>query len=522
MEKAYKCPKCGASVILQEGSSSVCSFCHTVFSEKDEISQPNGGFFIGSMGSVKMRKSTCGKCGKVMYSNESGNARPGRCLSCGSDDLVSVTDEVTLPKDVAAAPFSCSREEAEKEYLQCVKQGKLKQHSYGGKEYTDAITPVYVPFFFYDYHIFGNAILSVVPHVKVPKNRSEKFLSFVLLNDFSWEKSSSVTTPYPKTMNSEMAWQAVPESACEAVCLEKADLISPILKSGSGAGDVSIPDLKDGVILGIDRKSAEIEEEFLTRIKGFVKECLVTENLMHFTITSYVDNTNYTPTLGQLILVPMWMMKIRKKDQVLTWYMNAVSGKSSDISWEPVEKKVVVKEETTLESMTKKRIKAFTMEDFGPEDKPVNYRTFMIDTVASSIVSEMMLNEMSADKSLLHLEKQMRKEHQVVTVPKIEKAYQADLEQEVTKSKLQPIPSEPVPLPTEHSDLFLMREEANNRSLGRNRGRGQKLPEKPLDRRVGNEDQYDFDDSPASLAVEVGLSDMPEYDPAGPNPFKKS
>lgn len=519
MEKAYVCPGCGASVILVDESSATCCFCHSALQEKDVVSNPKGGFYIGSMGNIRMRKTVCGKCGKSMFSVADGEMKAGRCLSCGSDDLISTSEDLLLPEKIMTVPFSCSRKEAEEEYLKTAAQTKLKQHSFTGPEYLEAITPAYVPFFFYDYHIFGRAILSVVPQVKGPKHRGEKLLSFVLLNDFSLERSSSTATPYPKNMNSEMAWQSVPESASGAIRLEKADEVSPILRNGSGSSEASLTDLKDALILDIDRSGKEIESEFLGRIKGFVKECLVTENLMHFTITSYVDNTEYLPPLGQLIFIPMWIMKIRKKDQCLTWYMNAASGKSSEISWESVEGTPVVTEEPvqTLKTMNKKRIKAFTLEDFGPADKPVNYRTFMIDIVASSIASEMMLNEMSADKSLLHLENQMRKTQKSVSVPVIEKAYQADAEEVVRKSQNQPIPSKPVPLPSEHSPLFLMREEANNRALGR----GRRLPEKPLDRRVGNEDQFDTPDTPSGVAVEFGLADLPEYDPAGPNPFKK-
>lgn len=519
MEKAYKCPKCGASVIYVDESSRTCCFCHSALQEKDEIKNPKGGFYVGSMGNLKMRKTVCGKCGKTMFSADYGEVKAGRCITCGSDDLLSTSEDLLLPEKIMSVPFSCSREEAVEEYLKTANQGKTKQHAYTGEEYLNAITPVYVPFFFYDYHIFGRAILSVVPQVKGPKNRGEKLISFVLLNDFSFERASSTATPYPKTMYSEMAWQFVPDSASSAIRLEKADEVSPILRAGSGAREVSLSDLNDGVILDLDRSGMEIESEFMTRIKGFIKECLITENLVHFTITSYVDDTEYMPALGQLIFVPMWILKIRKKDQCLTWYMNAVSGKSSEISWESTEVRPVITEEPvqTLKTMNKKRIKAFTIEDFGPEDRPVNYRTFMIDTVASSIASEMMLNEMSADKSLLHLENQMRKTKKTVSVPVIDKAYQADVEEEVKKSINQPIPSKPVPLPSEHSPLFLMREEANNRALGR----GRRLPEKPLDRRVGNEDQFDTPDTPSGVAVEFGLADIPEYDPAGPDPFKK-
>ena len=124
---------------------------------------------------------------------------------------------------------------------------------------------------------------------------------------------------------------------------------------------------------------------------------------------------------------------------------------------------------------------------------------------------------MSADKELLQLEKTMRRERKVVSVPTISEAYQADVEEAVSKSRQNPIPSAPVPLPTEHSPLFLMREEARNRSLGR----GRALPQKPIDRKVGNEEQFEREEIPSSYAVEMGLADMPEYDPDGPNPFKK-
>ena len=167
--------------------------------------------------------------------------------------------------------------------------------------------------------------------------------------------------------------------------------------------------------------------------------------------------------------------------------------------------------------MSKKRIKAFKLEDLGGPDKPVNYRTFMIDTVASSITAEMTLNEMSADKSLLHLEKTRRNSQASLEVP-IVRAYQEEAEKAVKESQKASIPSAPVPLPTKHSPLYLMKEEAMTRSLGR----GQRLPEKPLDRRVGNEEEFDnINDTHESLAVEFGLSDLPEYDPSGPDPFKK-
>ena len=517
METAYLCSNCGASVILNDDSDSKCCFCGTKFREDNVIDRPNGGFYVGTLSPFHLRTINCKSCGKTMGESASAKLEPKVCLYCGSDDITSGSSDMSFPKELIYAPFSCDRKEAEEAYLLSVKKDKLKGRAHSAREYLDAITPVYIPCFFYDYHTFANTILSVVPFVKQPKNIGEKVLSAFLISDISVERTSNVVTPYPKTIASEMAWQNLPICACNVMDLKKADQVSPFLSKPGTTSTGSVSDIKDAVILNIDRGAKDIEDSFFSRIKEFVKECVITENLEHFSITSFVDNTVYNPAVGQLIYIPFWVMKVRKKDQALTWCMNAISGKSSEVSFEAVEKEPVKEEQPTLESMSKKKIRPFRLEDLGGPDKPVNYRTFMIDSVASSIASEMMLNEMSADKSLMHLEKTRKNAQVSLNVP-VARAYQEEAEQAVKESRKTSIPSAPVPLPTKHSPLYLMKEEAMNRSLGR----GQRLPEKPLDRRVGNEAQFDDrHDTRESIAVEFGLSDLPEYDPSGPDPFKK-
>lgn len=518
MEKAYLCPTCGASVILDGESTPVCCFCKSELSAENEIAHPEGGFYFGGFDTSEVRRLTCYKCGKSMLSSTSADLSSPRCLCCGSDDLTVTTEKVMLPHKLTVVPFTCDRKEAEEEFLNAVKKEKIKFRSFSPKEYVDAITPAYVPFFFYDYHAFGSAILSVVPYVKQPRNVTEKILAVLVLNDISLERTSNVVTPYPKTINCEMAWKSLPMSASSAIEQKRMDEVSPFLTGGVSTDERVISEIKHAMILDIDRSAKNVEDEFSARIKDFVKECIITENLENFSITSYVDNTNYDPALGQLIYVPMWILKVRKKDSCLTWCMNAITGKASDISREVLDEKEKAKDEKkdSLAAISKKRIKSITIDDLGGTDKPVNYRTFMIDIVASAITSEMTLNEMSADKSLLQLERHTRRKTTQITVP-VADAYQGDAEKAVAESKKQPIPSAPVPLPTVHSPLYLMKEEARNRSLGR----GQRLPEKPLDRKVGNEEQFKIDDTPSSIAVEFGLSDLPEYDPSGPNPFKK-
>lgn len=513
MEKAYHCPRCGADTILDGTSELKCVFCSSPLSKKDMLARPKGGFYVRDLTSVKHVSYTCAQCGRNMYLPSGGTEIPGSCVFCGNGELTKSAEGTALLSGGERMPFRFDRKEAQREYTDAVRKDKKRFRSFGRQEYLDAITPVYVPFFFFDYHIFARTILSVVPYVKQPRNLGDKILGVILLNDFTLERSSSVITPYPKNMNGEMAWKNIPISASPMISMPRLDEISPFpMNSQYSSGNGKIG---QAVILGCDSSSSEIRETFLRRIREFVKECMIVENLESFAISSYVDDTEYEDPIGQLVYIPLWVMKKRKKNQCLTWYMNALSGESSPLSWESTEPQVVEEVPQTLETMKKKRIKNFSSEDFGGTDRKINYRTYMIDIVASSIAAEMTLNEMSTDKSLIQLERQMRRQKLTVNVP-LSEAFQGDAEIVARESKNTALPSRPVPLPTKHSPLYLMKEEAMENSLGS----GVRLPERILDRRVGNEDLFDEPETAEHVAVDKGLADLPEYDPSGPDPFK--
>ena len=524
MEKAYLCPKCNAELILDGTSPKVCLFCHTALTDNDELSRPKGGFFAGDMIEEKRKTCTCKQCGKSMYIPSKS---PVTCVFCGSQELTGTSLETSALRASEPIAFQFSREEAEKAYLDSVKKEKRKAHGCDAKEYLDALAPVYVPFFFFDYHVFASTILSVVPIVKQARHIGEKVANVLLYSEFTLEKTASNITPYPKTIASEMAWRDVPISASSVISLDKLDQISPI-KIGN-VGSITAKEAanrpaarkatEEAVLLSCDLASSEVRETFLRRIREFVKQCVITENLGSFSISSYVDDTNYEEPIGQLIYVPLWIMRKRKKDEYFVWYMNGITGEVSEIFKEPVFAKEEIKQDETqtLAAMSKKKIRKMTIDDVGGENQKINFRTYMIDIMASTITRDMKLNEMATDKSLLELERSIRKAKVSINVP-VSSAYQPEAEKAVLESKGSPLPSAAVPLPTKHSHLYRMKEEAMEISLGQ----GQRLPERPVDRRIGNEEEMRRDDTPSAIAVEVGLSDMPEYDPSGPNPFKNS
>lgn len=508
-------------MILNDEGISACCFCGTKL-ENNPNQKPGGGFYIRDVKREIREAATCKHCYRTMILPKSMGERPSRCLYCGDSELSIESHEVDAPEESIMIPFSITREEAVKAFQESIRKDKRVFGGLTSKANLEAITPAYVPCFFFDYHVYANAILSVVPYVKELRDNKlgDKLVGWLLINDMSFERTSNVAQPYSKSVGGEMAWKDVPLCASSAITRERFFQVAPF--SIKGTGKDATPDEKkvaeQAVILGIERSSMEITEWLKKLIRGFVKECLITTNLDNFKISSYVDKTEYGQSIGQLIYVPMWCLKIRKKDQYTSWYMNGISGNVTKAVTESVVEQTLKPEENSLKSLNKKRIKNFTLEDFEDPNRSFNYRTYMVDAMASAISADMALSEMAADKSLLHLEQTTRRNTKQITVPIVNAGYQAEAEEEVKKSKLNALPSAPVELPSRHSQLYVMKEEAMKRSLNR----GPRLPSKPLDRHVGNEQEYEnLDNSREYIAKEVGLADLPEYDPNGPNPFKK-
>lgn len=522
MEQAYVCPNCKAEIILEEEGISACCFCGTEVKLNQTKEKTDGGFYVRDVARAIRETCTCRSCSRTMILPQGRAGKPERCLYCGDTDLNVQSQEMQEPLPSIKIPFAVTKEEAQKEFLAALRKNKGIKLGYSSAKTLDLITPAYVPCFFFDYHVFANAILSVIPYIKEFRDKTfgDKFFGWLLVNDMSFERGSNRAQPYAKSVGGEMAWKDIPICACSAISRDRFIQISPFARKGHGK-EPTEEEKKVGeqaIILGVDRPAEEILDLLKRMIRGFVKECMITTNLDNFEISSYVDQTEYFPAVGQLVYVPVWLLKIRKKNQFFAWYINAISATSSRAENEDVIELPLPTESTSLQSMNKKRIKKFSREDFEDPDRTINYRTYMVDTVASAITADMTLNEMAADKSLLHLENATRRNLKQISVPVVTQAYQAEAEEEVRKSKLEPLPSAPVHLPTRHSALYTMKEEAMERSLGK----GPRLPSKPMDRRVGDEEYYDnLDNSHEYVAKEVGLADLPEYDPNGPCPFKK-
>lgn len=525
MEKAYLCPTCQAEIFLDGEGISACCFCGSALQEAiPNVNSTSGSFYLGDVQRAMRETAICRKCNCEMILPSSEKEKPRYCLNCGGSELSFEKKEVLIPEEEKMLPFSVTKEEAKSLLQTSIRKDQKILGGYASKANLEAITPAYLPCFFFDYHVYADASMSIVPYVKEVRENTigSRIFSALVMNEinFNLERTSNVAQPYDKHVGGEMAWQDIPLGASRAVSRERFFQMSPFSIKGIGKNRSSEEKQvgEQAVLLQTNRSPRDILDTFHQLIRDFVKECLVTTNLNNFKITSFVDNTNHPSPVGRLVYVPIWCLKISKKDRYFSWYVNAVNGQPSRAGTENIYEIPLSQQENSLEAISKKRIKKFTMEDFQSADRSFNYRTYMVDEMASAIAAEMELNEMAADKTLLHLERTTRRNMKEIKVPIVSYGYQAEAEEEVKRAKMEPLPSSPVELPSTHSYLYTMKEESMKRSLGR----GQRLPEKPMDRRVGNEHEFDNqDNSHEYIAKELGLADIPEYDPNGPNPFKK-
>jgi len=516
MDKAFLCPHCGAQILLSEAADNVCCFCSSNLTEKDKIESVDWAFHVPSFAAkTNVRTFVCDDCKKVVFSSKECTLPLSNCVFCGSRSIKEdPSSPARLPVGISTVPFIYSREDALEQYLQDVKKEGMKLHFAKKSICKDCINPVYLPCFLYDYAINATTVITVLPIVK-KGGKGERILDFLTGDDLTLERTSAAE-PYPKQFIAEMIWQNVPVPS--ATCIESTlfERISPFSVRSTIDDENKIA--SDAFYPGIDLNWKSVDEELKSEVRNWIREYVLSENMEHYQISSFVDKTKYETGLGQLIYIPIWHMRFKRKSETFSWYMNGLTGVSSGFVETVSEAEETDKADgKKLEDLNKKKIRTIKNNEVSNSESSVNCRTYMVDTVSSSIMLETQLNESASDKSLFHLERSMKGTTVSISIPDVE-AYEQPEDEETKKMREAPIPSVPVPLPTEHSPLYMMKQEIQNRKLGR----GMRLPETPVDRNVGNEASFGYDDiTREEKAVEVALSDMPEFDPSGPNPFKK-
>lgn len=187
MVKNYKCPGCGASMVYDEGSSSmVCPYCGKTV----PVSEADGGENEVAAGSDReinsendftqkapeetdaadndgsgLKAYHCPNCGAEIVAD--ANTAATFCSFCGSPTLIE--DRLSgyyRPQEVI--PFQIDKEKAKELFLKWTKKGLFTPRRFSQSAMLEKLTGMYLPYWLYDYEV------SVQMNAEATRSRIER------------------------------------------------------------------------------------------------------------------------------------------------------------------------------------------------------------------------------------------------------------------------------------------------------------------------------------------------------------
>lgn len=287
-----QCPICGS---LLDEEDLFCANCgHEAPPNEDEASRDNNVRPI-----VFKNRFTCQGCGAAMSYDASAQAL--RCPFCGSTELKSQADGLSLaPRSVV--PFTITREQALAILHKQMRAGFFRPGDLAQRSAITAMTPVYVPYWIFSAktHTYWAADSSDVPfHARGDwrpvfgehRNRHEG-IKVVASKVLSWEESMG---------------------------LGQYDL-----SQGVPPGQVDL----DNIIVeqfSMPRKYARTQARQLIED---AEKVYCANNLIRGQIRNLRVNVKIERMKGKPVLLPVWILAYRYREQVYRFVINGQTGRS--------------------------------------------------------------------------------------------------------------------------------------------------------------------------------------------------
>jgi DNA-directed RNA polymerase subunit RPC12/RpoP len=158
MPISYKCPNCAANLQFDpDAKRMVCNFCGSEMYPEDVI-EPESGRNEQSAEDWQDETEiySCGSCGAEVIVGKDLSAT--FCAFCGSPTIIS-SHYTGGTKPTMIIPFSYGREEAEKEFKKWCAGKVFLPRKFKSRASIEKLTPMYVPFWLYDYQVDINMVI---------------------------------------------------------------------------------------------------------------------------------------------------------------------------------------------------------------------------------------------------------------------------------------------------------------------------------------------------------------------------
>ncbi|MBN1892656.1 MAG: hypothetical protein JW780_07735 [Clostridiales bacterium] len=172
MTRSYKCPNCAANLTFDpDARKMVCKYCGAEVHPKD-IKDPrrNESKPLEDLWEDETEIYTCDSCGAEVIVGK--NLSASFCAFCGSPAIISSHfTGGTRPSMII--PFRYGRDEAEKEFRKWCAKKIFLPHKFKARATIEKLTPMYVPFWLYDYLVDVDMVIKNYTSREVEGSDSE-------------------------------------------------------------------------------------------------------------------------------------------------------------------------------------------------------------------------------------------------------------------------------------------------------------------------------------------------------------
>jgi len=313
----YKCPNCTATLKFNPTNQRWdCEYCKSSFDLKD-LSVNDEKYERTKTKPLKdLDVYACKNCGaKVMTDH---NTTATFCVYCKSTAIMKdrLTGELEPDKII---PFNKTKEEAIKTFKAVGVRKILMPREFSDPKNIEEIRGVYIPFWLFDIECSGN--------INSKCTRVSTWSSF----NYIYTK----TDYYDVTRGGESFFDNIPVDASK-------NFNDAIMNSIEPFDYKKLKEFNYGYLSGFYAEKYDLKDEEISHIAAQrARETM--QNYLRDDISGYssnmITNTNIKGKVskGEYVLLPVWMLNIKYKDEIRTFAMNAESGKMiGDI---PIDKK---------------------------------------------------------------------------------------------------------------------------------------------------------------------------------------
>lgn len=312
----HECPSCGAALPFNPKTQKWdCMYCGHSYALEDleEIEKKANK---ASDKSVPMDEYTCSNCGAQIIADENTSAT--FCVYCGSSSIIKSQFKGEF-KPSKIIPFNTTKSQVIEKFKKFNK-GKL----FAPKDFTDVknlekVTGVYIPFWVYDSNVQGD-MTAIAKRIKTWRS-----------GDYVYTK----TDEYLATRKGSIEYQRVPVDGAKKFDDNTMDSIEPF--NYEGLKDFNMSYLAGFLSEKYDVSKEESKQRAYDRMKNSTSDEFKKTVTGYNTVSVSNINCQITDKNVEYMLLPVWMLNIKYKDEMHFFAMNGQTGKM--VGNVPIDKK---------------------------------------------------------------------------------------------------------------------------------------------------------------------------------------